>query len=128
MMRTRKGRMAVLLVAGAMAAACSVERAQATTLKTGAAMVCHGRSMMISSLPDGRFRFGGAAMDSAQLVAAFRNVLPPRDEKLVMVRLDSRREAALGWIVAAIEANGGAGYEMDEACLGPTFSTRIGGR
>ena len=123
---TRNTRVAVLSVAVAMSAACSVERAQAVTLKTGAAKVCRGQSLMLSSLPDGRFRLGQATLDSAGLAAALHKVLPAREEKLVMVRLDARNEAALLWIVPAIERSGGVGYQADSACLGASLLGRAG--
>ncbi|HTE48172.1 MAG TPA: hypothetical protein VK636_23205 [Gemmatimonadaceae bacterium] len=98
--------------------ACSIDSARAATLRDGAAVVCHrDQSLLVSSLPDGRFRLNYQIGDSAQLVRTLHDVLSPHADKLVMVRLDTNRGGALRWIVSAIESNGGQAYKPDTVCI-----------
>ena len=42
-----------------------------------------------------------------------------REERIVMVRLDSTRRDELRWIVPAIEQAGGGAYQADSTCIPP---------
>lgn len=99
---------------------CAHNESATTLLRTGAAFVCHAPSLLLSSRPDGGFALNAGVLDSAQLVAALRNILPPRPEKLVMVSLDATRQSSARWIISAIESNGGSAYLPDSACLKPS--------
>ncbi len=102
--------------------ACSSNEHRAIALHDGAAAACRTvPPIVLTSRGDGHFdvnRLPG--FDSAQLVRTLHNVLPPRPDKMVMVRLDPRDSAALPWIVAAIERDGGTAYKPDTACMQPS--------
>jgi hypothetical protein len=113
--------------------ACSVEHSRAATLKENAASVCKpGETLLIDSEFSDRFSLSVAtpanverpeplryAVDSVDLLIAIHNIVRPRPDKIVMVRLDPRRRAALPWIVDAIERAGGAAYRPDSTCFQP---------
>ena len=107
-----------LLVCVVAGFACSVNDSSAATLRDDAAAVCNpNRHLLVSSSEAGRFMFNHAVVDSAQLLTALRNILPPRPEKVVMVHLSNDRSAQVAWIVPAINAAGGEAYKPDSACL-----------
>jgi hypothetical protein len=107
----------VFSLVGLMAGGASRE-AKPSLLRTGAAYVCGpGPTFLVSARADGRYAFGKAVFDSAHLVGALHNVLPPLPNKTIMVSADSARSGELPWIVAAIRREGGAAYAVDSTCL-----------
>jgi hypothetical protein len=122
---------------GTLTLGCTVERSRAASLKENAASVCKpGETLLITSEFTDRYSLAVAtpanverpepiryAVDSVDLLIAIHNILPPRPDKVVMVRLEPRRLAALPWIVAAIERAGGAAYRPDSTCFMPRDTT-----
>ncbi len=118
-MRQRLTPMAILLAA-IIAQGCSTDHSQPAQLRDHAAAVCFGDpAAVVSVRADGRYALDFGVFDSAQLVRALNELLPPRPDKVVMVRTGSGRDGALRWIIPAIARAGGAAYQFDEACLHP---------
>ncbi len=114
---------ALCVLATVVVQGCSPAASPRVQLRTGAAEVCTTRpGLVLSARADGRYALDFSVYDSAQLVTALGNVVPPRPDRVVMVRVDTDRAKALRWIVPAIERNGGTAYQFDQACMYPTLA------
>lgn len=116
----------LIVIAAVLAQGCSTEHSQPAPLRDHAAAVCKGSpGLVVSVRADGRYGLNSGVLDSAQLVQALHDLVPPRPDKLVMVRADAGPEAALRWVVPAIAHAGGTAYEFDQACLHPVTMAQL---
>jgi hypothetical protein len=109
-----------LLVALVVFLGCS--RTHEASLRALATDVCDGvRPLVISIGRDDQYALNAIRMDSATLLRALENVLPPTParDRLVMVSLSPSRASELNWIVRAVRQHGGEAYAFDSACTTP---------
>lgn len=117
MKRARSGLVWILL--SLTSVSCGGDRGR-SLLRPDAALVCRaGQPILVSAQGSGQFRLNFALLDSSALIRMLPVILGPRSEKIVMVRVDSARNADLRWIVRAIERGGGIAYASGAACLQP---------